>query len=41
MLRDVAVKAVTEWEHAALIESPSHVRRRAEPAMLVALLLAC
>ncbi|MGX6607486.1 Tn3 family transposase [Micromonosporaceae bacterium Da 78-11] len=42
-LRDVAVKVVAEWEHTALIESPSHVRRRAEPvqvAMLVALLLA-
>lgn len=42
VLRDVAVKVVAEWKHAALIESPSHVRRRAEPvqaAMLVALLL--
>lgn len=43
VLRDVAVMVVAEWEHVALIESPSQVRRRAEPvqvAMLVALLLA-
>jgi hypothetical protein len=43
VLRDVAVKVVAEWKHAALIESPSHVRRRAAPvqvAMLAALLLA-
>ncbi|WP_204985265.1 DUF4158 domain-containing protein [Micromonospora globbae] len=43
LFNDIAVKVVAEWRHLALIESPSHVRRRSVPvqaAMLAALLVA-
>jgi TnpA family transposase len=42
LFTDVAPKVVAEWRHLALIESPSHVRRRSDPvqaAMLAALLV--